>query len=285
MTDPALLTWGLAVAARAVAGDVASENDATLLEHFVSVHDVEGVASGSYRLRGSRLQPGSEGQHRDVAAHLCFDQPLGGDSTRDRRLGDQYVASPTRLRLRRLFPHRDVGREPAPHREPLDLAVDRTNFILGSSVPGLRAVQHDEREGELRDTVEPDQPADGPVREADETSLRAPIEFPLATAAQHDGDLTDATAVNKWRAAATSLGTPALAEVEPPTSASDDPIETVILRRGSTRLMRHETVLLGRGHDAGEPARPRTIGLGARGGHRHSVVIIPGPVDNPARCA
>jgi SagB-type dehydrogenase family enzyme len=78
--DPALLTWGLAVAARAVAGDVASENDATLLEHFVSVHDVEGVASGSYRLRGGRLQHGQDGQPRDVAAHLCFDQPLGGDS-------------------------------------------------------------------------------------------------------------------------------------------------------------------------------------------------------------
>ena len=78
--DPELLTWGLAVAARAVAGDVASENDATLLEHFVSVHDVEGFASGSYRLRGGRLQLGSEGQPRDVAAHLCFDQPLGGDS-------------------------------------------------------------------------------------------------------------------------------------------------------------------------------------------------------------
>jgi SagB-type dehydrogenase family enzyme len=75
-----LLTWGLGIAVRAVPGDVASDNDATLLQHFVSVHDVEGVASGSYRLRGGRLEHGREGQPRDVAAHLCFDQPLGGDS-------------------------------------------------------------------------------------------------------------------------------------------------------------------------------------------------------------
>jgi SagB-type dehydrogenase family enzyme len=75
-----------------------------------------------------------------------------------------------------------------------------------------------------------------------ETISRAPIEFPLVTAAQRDGDLPDATAVQQWRAVASSLGTPAAVAVEPPPSGSDDPIETVILRRGSTRLMRHETV-------------------------------------------
>jgi len=74
-----LLTWGLGVAARAVPGDFAREN-ATLLQHFVSVHDVEGVAPGAYRLRGGQLELGREGQPRHVAAHLCFDQPLGGDS-------------------------------------------------------------------------------------------------------------------------------------------------------------------------------------------------------------
>jgi len=63
-----------------VPGDVANDNDATLLQHFVAVHDVEGVASGAYRLRGDLLEHGREGQPRDVAAHLCFDQPLGGDS-------------------------------------------------------------------------------------------------------------------------------------------------------------------------------------------------------------
>jgi SagB-type dehydrogenase family enzyme len=74
-----LLSWGLSAAARAVRGDFAREG-ATLLEHFVSVHDVEGVAPGAYRWRGDRLEQGRQGEQRDIAAHLCFDQPLGGDS-------------------------------------------------------------------------------------------------------------------------------------------------------------------------------------------------------------
>ena len=74
-----LLTWGLSAAARAVRGDFAGEG-ATLLEHFVSVHDVEGVAPGAYRWRGDRLEQGRAGEQREIAAHLCFDQPLGGDS-------------------------------------------------------------------------------------------------------------------------------------------------------------------------------------------------------------
>lgn len=74
-----LLTWGLSVAARALRGDFAREG-ATLLEHFVSVHGVEGVAPGAYRWRGDRLELGRAGEQREIAAHLCFDQPLGGDS-------------------------------------------------------------------------------------------------------------------------------------------------------------------------------------------------------------
>jgi SagB-type dehydrogenase family enzyme len=74
-----LLTWGLGAATRAVPADFAPVS-ATILEHFVSVHDVEGVAPGAYRLRGRALQQGREGQQRDLAAHLCLDQPLGGDS-------------------------------------------------------------------------------------------------------------------------------------------------------------------------------------------------------------
>jgi SagB-type dehydrogenase family enzyme len=74
-----LLTWGLGAATRAVPADFAPESG-TLLEHFVSVHDVEGVAPGAYRLRGRTLQQGRDGQQRELAAHLCLDQPLGGDS-------------------------------------------------------------------------------------------------------------------------------------------------------------------------------------------------------------
>lgn len=43
-------------------------------------HDVEGVAPGAYRWHGDRLQQRRQGQQRDLAAHLCFDRPLGGDS-------------------------------------------------------------------------------------------------------------------------------------------------------------------------------------------------------------
>ena len=74
-----LLTWGLSAAARAVRGDFALEG-ATLLEHFVSVHDVESVAPGAYRWRSDRLEQGRADVQRGLAAHLCYDQPLGGDS-------------------------------------------------------------------------------------------------------------------------------------------------------------------------------------------------------------
>jgi nitroreductase len=76
---PELLTWGLGAAARALRGDFVGEGR-TLLEHFVSVHDVEGFAPGAFRVRSEGLQRGRTGQHRDLTAHLCLDQPLGGDS-------------------------------------------------------------------------------------------------------------------------------------------------------------------------------------------------------------
>jgi hypothetical protein len=78
-----LLTWGLGVGAGAAPGNL-TRPGTTPLEHFVSVHDVESIAPGAYRLRSDRLQPGREGRQRDLAAHLCFDQPLGDDvHTRD----------------------------------------------------------------------------------------------------------------------------------------------------------------------------------------------------------
>ena len=64
-----------------------------------------------------------------------------------------------------------------------------------------------------RETGDAVQPLDLTV----ETISPAPIEFPLVTAAQRDGDLADATAVRQWRTTAGSLGTPTLVEVVPPT--------------------------------------------------------------------
>ena len=74
-----LFTWGLGVQSRAIDADFVG-SDATLLEHLVTVHDVEGIDPGAFRVRADRIERGSRAQHRDVAAHLCLDQPLGGDS-------------------------------------------------------------------------------------------------------------------------------------------------------------------------------------------------------------
>lgn len=99
-----LLHWGLVAATRAVPGDAAP--GATLLEHLVSVHGVEGMAPGAYRYTGRRgfepaghpepdgFEPagGDDARQspvaarrspvaaRRAAARLCLDQPLGGDS-------------------------------------------------------------------------------------------------------------------------------------------------------------------------------------------------------------
>jgi hypothetical protein len=67
-----------------------------------------------------------------------------------------------------------------------------------------------------------------------------PVTFPLIIEAQQAGALPDAGAVDAWRAHAID-GSSAHAQIDPPKEASGDPIEDVILRRGSTRIMRPET--------------------------------------------
>ncbi|MGI8759132.1 MAG: SagB family peptide dehydrogenase [Acidimicrobiales bacterium] len=74
-----VLAWGTAVATRAVPGDW-SPPGTTWLEHGLSVHAVDGTAPGAYRWRGEKLELLRAGELRDQAAHLCLDQPLGGDS-------------------------------------------------------------------------------------------------------------------------------------------------------------------------------------------------------------
>jgi len=82
--DPApreLLEWGMGSATRPVPGDFAGESR-TLLQHFLSVHDVEGVEPGAYRWRADTgsLEPVHLGDYRNEAELLCLRQPLGGDS-------------------------------------------------------------------------------------------------------------------------------------------------------------------------------------------------------------
>ena len=75
-----LLEWGLSAACRAVPVDAAPAG--TLLEHLVNVHDVVDAEPGGYRYTATG---GFEGRTRSddpraAGAHLCLDQPLGGDS-------------------------------------------------------------------------------------------------------------------------------------------------------------------------------------------------------------
>ncbi|MGH9025982.1 MAG: hypothetical protein ACRDWD_07685, partial [Acidimicrobiia bacterium] len=82
LRDPgpeSLLRWGMAVATRPVPGDFVA-GDATLLDHYLSVHAIEDVTSGAYRGHAGRLEAGRPGDLRAVTRQLTLDQPLGGDS-------------------------------------------------------------------------------------------------------------------------------------------------------------------------------------------------------------
>jgi SagB-type dehydrogenase family enzyme len=75
-----LLSWGLTAAASASPFDASPTG--TLLEHYVNVHGIPGLAPGGYIYTGAT---GYEGRTRSddaraYGARLCLDQPLGGDS-------------------------------------------------------------------------------------------------------------------------------------------------------------------------------------------------------------
>jgi SagB-type dehydrogenase family enzyme len=93
------------------------------------------------------------------------------------------------------------------------------------------------------DSLDPLDPLDPPV----EPISPAPVAFPLVTAAQRATELDDPEAVTGWRHAATAgdvswTGAATPGPVEVPTSilsaAAPESVESVILRRGSTRVMR-----------------------------------------------
>jgi SagB-type dehydrogenase family enzyme len=77
-----LLMGAMSCAIRPVPAD-ALPTDRTLLVHLVSLHAVAGIPAGQYEFRNGefrlrrRLPPQ---QARAIAAHLCLDQELGGDS-------------------------------------------------------------------------------------------------------------------------------------------------------------------------------------------------------------
>jgi Nitroreductase family len=86
--DEALFPYNDAVAAADRSGSVlalaeAKGQERTLLENFLAVYAAEGVAPGIYRSLQSNLEQIEQGTFRHQAAHLCLDQPLGGDCAFD----------------------------------------------------------------------------------------------------------------------------------------------------------------------------------------------------------
>lgn len=73
------LRWAMAAATRAVPGDFVPPH-ATLLEHLLAVHAVEGLTPGAYRWSQGQFQLLRAGAERDRTRSLCLGQDLGGDS-------------------------------------------------------------------------------------------------------------------------------------------------------------------------------------------------------------
>ncbi len=80
MAPVELLSWGLAAATTASCLDAAPTG--TLLEHYVNVHGIPGLAPGGYAYTGENRYEGRSRSDdaRAYGARLCLDQPLGGDS-------------------------------------------------------------------------------------------------------------------------------------------------------------------------------------------------------------
>jgi nitroreductase len=74
-----VLGWVMAAATRAVPADFVPPH-ATLLEHFLAVHAVEGLPPGAYRWGDGDLQLLRAGAERDRTRSLCLGQDLGGDA-------------------------------------------------------------------------------------------------------------------------------------------------------------------------------------------------------------
>jgi hypothetical protein len=73
----ALLSLGLAVASRALIGDVRL---ASCTSHLLAVHAIAGTSPGAYRWTERGLELLKRGDLREQSRALCLDQPLGGDA-------------------------------------------------------------------------------------------------------------------------------------------------------------------------------------------------------------
>jgi SagB-type dehydrogenase family enzyme len=73
------LGWAMTAATRPVPGDFVPP-EATLLEHFLAVHAVQGLPAGAYRWREGHFQLLRAGAERGRTRSLCLGQDLGGDA-------------------------------------------------------------------------------------------------------------------------------------------------------------------------------------------------------------
>jgi SagB-type dehydrogenase family enzyme len=73
------LGWAMAAASRAVPGDFVPPH-ATLLEHFLAVHAVQGLTPGAYRWSEGEFWLLRAGAGRGRTRLLCLGQDLGGDA-------------------------------------------------------------------------------------------------------------------------------------------------------------------------------------------------------------
>jgi SagB-type dehydrogenase family enzyme len=73
------LRWAMTAATRAVPGDFVPPG-ATLLEHFLAVHAVQGLTAGAYHWQEGHFQLLRAGAERGRTRSLCLGQDLGGDA-------------------------------------------------------------------------------------------------------------------------------------------------------------------------------------------------------------
>jgi SagB-type dehydrogenase family enzyme len=73
------LGWAMTAASQPVPGDFVPPQ-ATLLEHFLAVHAVQGLPPGAYRWREGEFQLLRAGAARGRTRSLCLGQDLGGDA-------------------------------------------------------------------------------------------------------------------------------------------------------------------------------------------------------------
>jgi Nitroreductase family len=73
------LHWAMTAATQPVPGDFVPPQ-ATVLEHFLAVHAVQGLPPGAYRWREGEFQLLRAGAERGRTRSLCLGQDLGGDA-------------------------------------------------------------------------------------------------------------------------------------------------------------------------------------------------------------